>query len=251
MQGVRPPELKWVRSAAEFGPQGAAWNVFNERLALMTTIIVKETLNEAAEILLVRGTTTIRTATGADLSAIESLRRHDGDALGFVPKAKYEHIVYKTDDRGRSRWKYEWLIVAEDNGEVTGFLLTGFHRDGCKMQQLCVRHDARRMERALAIVDACEVEARKRGCLRIRCRVAADIDANFFWQAAGYRPIAKTKSTWLNVKESASQRPLFIYDKALDQGSLFDLTVGSLTVPDVSELAIIAFSNPDDPVAGL
>jgi hypothetical protein len=105
------------------------------------------------------------------------------------------------------------------------------------------------MERALALVDACEVEARKRGCLRIRCRVAADIDANFFWQAAGYKPIAQTTSTWLNVKESASRRPLYIYDKSLDQGSLFDLTVGSLTVPE--GLEIIELSRPDDPEAGL
>lgn len=153
-----------------------------------------------------------------------------------MPKAKYEHIVLKTSDRGRDRWKYEWLIVAEDNEDITGFLLTGFHRDGCKMQQLCVRNDARRMERALRLVDACEVEARKRGSLRIRCRVAADIEANFFWRAAGYQPIAQTISTWLNVKESLSRRPLLIYDKSLAQGSLFDLTVGSLTVPELPPL---------------
>ena len=190
--------------------------------------------------------TVVRLATAADLSAIEALRRADGDALGFVPKAKYEHIVYRTSDRGRDRWKYEWLIVCTDNEDVTGFLLTGFHRDGCKMQQLCVRDDARRMERALKLVDACEVEARKRGCLRIRCRVAVDIDANFFWRAAGYQPIATTTSTWLNVKESMSRRPLFIYDKALDQGSLFDLSVGSLTVPEIFEADVPGVDTPPE-----
>lgn len=177
--------------------------------------------------------TIIRLAEGRDLAAIEALRRADGADLGFVPFAKYEHIVYKTSDRGRERWRYEWMIVAEDNDEVTGFLLTGFHRDGCKMQQVCVRNDARRMERALALVFACEDEARKRGCRRIRCRVAADIEANFFWRAAGFRAIATTASTWMNVKESKSRRPLLIYDKALDQGALFDLEVGSLTVPEL------------------
>lgn len=175
--------------------------------------------------------TIVRLARFDDLPAIEALRRADGDALGFVPKAKYEHITLKTSDRGRDRWKYEWLIVAVDNDDITGFLLTGFHRDGCKMQQLCVRDDARRMERALRLVGACEDEARKRGSLRIRCRVAADIEANFFWRAAGYEPIAMTTSTWLNVRESISRRPLLIYDKPLDQGTLFDLTVGSTTVP--------------------
>lgn len=186
-------------------------------------------------------TTIVRLARFDDLPAIEALRRADGDALGFVPKAKYEHITLKTSDRGRERWKYEWLIVATDNEDITGFLLTGFHRDGCKMQQLCVRDDARRMERALRLVGACEDEARRRGSLRIRCRVAADIDANFFWRAAGYKPIAMTTSTWLNVRESASKRPLLIYDKPLDQGSLFDLTVGSTTVPALGKEIMSAY----------
>jgi GNAT superfamily N-acetyltransferase len=182
--------------------------------------------------------TTIRHAVLADLPAIEALRRADKDALGFVPKQKYEHIVNRTSDRGRERWKYEWLIVAEDNEDLTGFFLAGFHRDGAKGQQLCVRQDARRMERALMLVDFIEAEARRRGAPRIRHRVAADIEANFFWQAAGYTPIAMTTSTWLNVRESISRRPLLIYDKPLDQGSLFALTVGSLTVPELASLEL-------------
>lgn len=185
--------------------------------------------------------TTVRQARFDDLPAIEALRRADGDALGFVPKAKYEHITLKTSDRGRDRWKYEWLVVAEDNGEITGFFLAGFHRDGAKGQQLCVRQDARRMERALKLVDNVEEEARRRGSLRIRHRVAADIEANFFWRAAGYTPIAVTTSTWLNVKESKSKRPLLIYDKPLDQGSLFGLTVGSTTIPTHGREIMSAF----------
>lgn len=185
--------------------------------------------------------TTVRLAKFEDLPAIEALRRADSDALGFVPKAKYEHIVLKTSDRGRDRWKYEWLVVAEDNDEITGYFLAGFHRDGAKGQQLCVRQDARRMERALKLVDAIESEARRRGMLRIRNRVAADIEANFFWRAAGYRPIAMTTSTWLNVRESVSKRPLLIYDKPLDQGSLFDLTVGSVTAPLIEREIMNAF----------
>jgi len=178
--------------------------------------------------------TIIRHAALADLPAIEALRRADKDALGFVPRAKYEHIVNKTSDRGRERWKYEWMIVAEDNGEVTGFFMGGFHRNGAKGTQLCVRDDARRMERALRLVDSFEQEARQRGMLRVRHRVAADIEANFFWRAAGYTPVAVTTSTWLNTRESISRRPLFIYDKALDQGQLFGLVVGSLTAPEPS-----------------
>lgn len=176
---------------------------------------------EAPALLVGKSGTTIRHAVFDDIPAIEALRRADGDSLGFIPKAKYEHIVNRTSDRGRDRWKYEWLIVAVDNGEITGFALSGFHRDGAKGQQFCVRQDARRMERALMMVDVIEAEARRRGMLRIRHRVAADIEANFFWRAAGYTPVALVRSTWMNVKESISRRPLIVYDKALDQQLLF------------------------------
>ncbi len=159
----------------------------------------------------------VRQATEEDLAAIEALRRHDGKDLGFVPAAKYEHIVRRTSDRGRTRWRYEWLIVLTDNDDLTGFCLAGFHRDGAKVEQVCVREDARRMERALRLVDAIEREARRRHCPRLRCRVAADIEANYFWRAAGYVPVAETVSTWLNLRESLSRRPLIVYDKPLAQ----------------------------------
>lgn len=165
----------------------------------------------------------VRFATEADLAAVESLRRADGKDLGFVPKAKYEHIVRRTSDRGRQRWMYEWLIVTQDNGDVTGFCLAGFHRDGAKIEQICVRHDARRMERALALADAIQDEAERRSSPRIRCRVAFDIEANHFWRAAGYVPVATTTSTWLNLRESSSRRPLTVYDKPLRQQTLFPL----------------------------
>jgi ribosomal protein S18 acetylase RimI-like enzyme len=163
----------------------------------------------------------VRHATDADLTAVEALRRADGDALGFVPRQKYEHIVMRTLDRGRRRWLYEWLLVSEDNGDVTGFVLAGFHRDGAKIEQICVRSDARRMERAMSLAEAIEVEAVRRGSRRLRCRVAFDLDANFFWQALGYTAVATTTSTWLNLRESQSKRPLIVYDKALDQLALF------------------------------
>lgn len=167
----------------------------------------------------------------ADLPAIEALRRADGDSLGFIPKARYEHIVERTLDRGRHRWKYEWLVVAIDNDDITGFCLAGFHRDGAKIEQVCVRQDARRMERALLLVDSIEDEARRRASLRIRCRVAYDIEANFFWLAAGYEPVTTVTSTWLNTRESASRRPLIVYDKELSQMTLFEASAGTLRPP--------------------
>lgn len=168
--------------------------------------------------------TWIRHALTEDIPAIEALRRADKNCLGFVPTAKYEHITNHTHQNGRNRWKYEWLLVSIDNDDLTGFCLGGFHRLGCKMEQLAVRQDARRRARALLLMDTMENEARRRGCPRIRSRVAYDIEANFFWRAAGYLPVTTVESTYMNLRPSKSKRPLIVYDKTLDQQVLFPLS---------------------------
>jgi hypothetical protein len=163
----------------------------------------------------------IRSATINDLKAVDSLRKADGDCLGFLPIQKLEHIVNLTLDRGRRRFLYESLWVEEEMpGEITGYVLAGFHREGAKIEQICVRQDARRMERAIALEAVVDTEARARLKPRIRCRVAFDIEANFFWKAIGYTAITTTASTWMNHGESKSKRPLIVYDKILCQPEL-------------------------------
>lgn len=167
------------------------------------------------------GSTIVRPATEADLKGIDSLRKADGDSLGFLPIMKLQHIVTQTLDRGRWRWLYESLWVCEDNDDMTGYVLAGFHREGAKIEQICVRRDARRMERAMILEGVVDAEARARTKQRIRCRVAFDIEANFFWQAIGYNAIATVTSTWMNQGESKSRRPLVVYDKIICQPELW------------------------------
>jgi hypothetical protein len=76
------------------------------------------------------------------------------------------------------------------------------------------------MDRALALEGVVDCEARRRLKSRIRCRVAFDIEANFFWVAIGYVPVATVTSTWMNQRESASKRPLVVYDKIICQPEL-------------------------------
>lgn len=165
--------------------------------------------------------TLIRSAVESDLMAIDSLRKKDGDCLGFLPLMKLEHIVRRTLDRGRARWRYESLWVCEDNGDLTGYVLAGFHREGAKIEQICVRQDARRMERALALERVVADESTARLKPRIRCRVAADIESNLFWRAIGYVPVTTVTSTWLNQRESKSRRPIVVYDRVICQPELF------------------------------
>jgi hypothetical protein len=163
----------------------------------------------------------VRPATLEDLPAVDAMRKADGDALGFVPLQKYEHIVNRTLDRGRPRWVYEWLLVCVDSREITGFVLASFGRAGCKVEQICIRQDARLLERATLLLSTVENEAQKRQSPKIKCRVAIDIEANSFWLALDYRAVATVTSTWLNIRESKSKRTLMHYEKIITQPELF------------------------------
>ena len=168
--------------------------------------------------------TIIRPASPCDLPAIEALRRKDGDSLGFIPKIVYEFIAARSMDRGRWPYRSEWLLVAEDNDEVTGYVFAAFRRSGAHITQICIRHDARRMERAMLLESAIAIEAERRQCVRIKCRVAFDIEANHFWRAIGYEPVRTVISTWLNLRESKCKRPLIVYERALTARLLFGFT---------------------------
>jgi len=56
-------------------------------------------------------------------------------------------------------------------------------------------------------------EARNRTLTSIKCRVALDLESNFYWKAIGYQPVETVTSTWLNQKESKSKRPIIVYQK--------------------------------------
>lgn len=166
--------------------------------------------------------TILRDALPCDLKYIDGLRKKEGSALGFIPLANYESVVMKAPVAGRLRHLYSTLLVTEDNGDLTGFCYTSFAENKAHIFQIVVQEDARRWQRALLMEGEVEREARKRGKTHITCRVAFDLESNFFWRAIGFIVIAQTTSTWLNQKESQSKRPIIVYEKQIN-ASLFDL----------------------------
>jgi hypothetical protein len=153
----------------------------------------------------------IRLGVETDFPAIDSLRKSEGDSLGFIPKDAYLSILGSRRVANRERWKYSDIFVYQDNGDLTGFVYATYHRQDAKIEQIVIRRDVRRWERATALESLIRVEARKHGKTGIRCRVAYDIEANYFWRALGYQPVRQVISTWLNQRESKSKRPLWEY----------------------------------------
>lgn len=160
--------------------------------------------------------TNLRLGTFGDFSYIDSLRKKEGSALGFLPKDAYTSVLERRRVAERDRWKYQKIWIVEDDGDMTGYCYASFHKNPATIIQIVVQEDARRWHRAMMLEDAVEQETRDRGLSEIKCRVAYDLESNFYWKAIGYIPVETTTSTWLNQKESKSKRPIIVYNKQLN-----------------------------------
>ena len=160
--------------------------------------------------------TIIRPATINDWPYIDSLRKREGNALGFIPKDTYLSCLSRIPIDKRRRWEYQILNIATDNDDPTGYCYVSFASMVAKIIQIVVQEDARRWHRALLLETSVRDEARRRGCSGISCRVAIDLESNFFWRSIGYTPIRQVISTWLNQKDSKCKRPLWVYYSPLE-----------------------------------
>lgn len=170
--------------------------------------------NNLPGVLAIREGTILREGTWDDWLALDSLRKKEGAALGFIPKAVYESVLTKTRVANRDRWKYQDVLVTEDNADFTGFCMTSYaNKELANVFQIVVRQDARRWHRALLMLDSIEEKAKRLGKLGVTCRVAIDLESNLFWQGTGYKVVHETVSTWLNQEVSQSGRALYVYEK--------------------------------------
>lgn len=123
----------------------------------------------------------VRRATSSDLLLIDHLRRKESESLGFVPFVAYERVL-----NGSRPDQRIWIV--EENTDAIGFLYAtgGAAGASAHIQQVVVRHDARRLEFASALVTGAEEWATARQRQGLTCRVATDIPATEFWDALGF-----------------------------------------------------------------
>ena len=123
--------------------------------------------------------TRIVRATLEDLKYLDALRKKNGEAVGFIPMQRYEMEV--NGERHGS------IYLSWDNGDPTGFVYaTHSGRGTTHIQQIAVQEDARRMERASALLEAATADGEKRMSWLTSLRCADDLDANEFWAALGF-----------------------------------------------------------------
>ena len=123
----------------------------------------------------------VRAATLDDLREMDALRRANQEAVGFIPLSKYEQVLNR-------------LIVAEDGGDLTGFLYWTAGTPLASIQQVAVREDARRAERASLLVAAAISQAQKLGRFGMTCRCRLSLEATEFWPALGFIAVRQEQS---------------------------------------------------------
>ena len=124
----------------------------------------------------------IRTATLADLPALDALQKPHVKALGYFPTQQFEGYI-----------KMGGVLLAEANGAPVGYIISRdryLKRDELGViYQLCVATGAQRKLVGATLVK--EVFARSAyGCRLYCCWCAQDLEANHFWESLGFVPIA-------------------------------------------------------------
>jgi N-acetylglutamate synthase-like GNAT family acetyltransferase len=144
-------------------------------------------------------------ATIADIKYIDCLRAKESEALGFIPKVRYEMEI--TGERGGD------IILAKENGDLVGFSYITYGTPfSAKIQQIAIQKDARRMERATELIDEIAKRAKLHGCAEIGCRCAEDLEANIFWEMLGFEKVSAGvgKSVYSKGKAKLGRRGRYI-----------------------------------------
>ncbi len=115
-----------------------------------------------------------------DADFIISLMKTETDALGFIPAPAI-----------RSRWipKSRYIIQRDRRGRRRGYLLHGPARPGRELfvNQVCIEYDHRLRGYAYLAVRELFNRASAAECSSINLRCAANLSANWFWLAVGFR----------------------------------------------------------------
>ena len=107
------------------------------------------------------------------------LAKKNSEALSFIPTPRIEH--YRQAGQ---------LLLATENDEPCGFLIYGLGWPLLKVYQACIQYDARRRKAGMELLGRLRsIAEHNQNDISLWC--ADDLEANDFWQAAGFTLIAK------------------------------------------------------------
>lgn len=144
----------------------------------------------------------IRTATPADLNFVLHLARQFSNNVGFIPRSAIDEYL----DR-------QAITIAFENGQPAGYLLGNprlkWQPALRPISQAAIAYDAQRRRHGYALIAKLETEARAAGQAGLQAICRTDLEANLFWQAAGFVKICHLRP------DTARKRDLIVWRKPL------------------------------------
>jgi GNAT superfamily N-acetyltransferase len=123
----------------------------------------------------------VRIARPCDLSFVMDVSKRETYAIGFIPRFAMQRKI----ELGR-------ILLGQENDCEAGFLHYGsFRAPEVRIFQSAIRYDARRRGLALAMVESLVSTCRANGNVAISLRCLEELEANAFWEAAGFVRIAQ------------------------------------------------------------
>lgn len=151
-----------------------------------------------------RATRQLVKATPKDLRFVDSLQKKFGRSLGFLPTQALEVNL----EAGN-------VTLTNENDDAAGYMLVrpilSWQPGMASIVQAAVCMDAQRRHHGLALLLLLEQQARDRGQVALQANCAIGVEANEFWQAAGFKPIAHM------TPQTKSQREIICWRKALQR----------------------------------
>lgn len=160
----------------------------------------------------------IRLANLKDIKYIVHLSKIESRSLGFIPKMAYESAI--TGIKEGKRWSdtcNDKIWVCECNGDLVGFVLASFGKQGNnrqgKIAQICIQEDARLINRGRMLLDAVVEYGRSVYTFGFSCGCADDLPSNIFWKLMGWQYVGNRKgighqNTW---KQKSNGRVVNLY----------------------------------------
>ena len=158
----------------------------------------------------------VRTSTIKDMLLVDKLQKDNAYAVGFIQKTIWEDYVWG----GKRNFV---VLICEANADAVGYVLFTPARDSyryAKMQQICIRDDARRLQYGTALIDVCKqfCEMFWRKGFTLRCR--EDLAANNFWKALGFKVYGVWKKGKINHVGFKASKDINLYKIDLNDNIL-------------------------------
>lgn len=140
------------------------------------------------------------------IDQVRSLGDANRSALGFLPASAYTETAMKGG---------LWVAVDQTNNDLLGYLLFGGTYPHLKVFQVHVLPEFRSRGLARRLLEELKKYGEENNYQTISARVAAELEANRFWQGIGFRIIRRVAGS------VRSGRTLNVYLFELDTPSLF------------------------------